>query len=184
MTNLSNIQRFEQAMLPYLNTAFNLAMWLLRDNHDAEDAVQEAYLRALRHFESFRGGDGRVWLLAIVRNVCFSQLQAKKGPIVEVYEEDIHSGQTIESSVQLSHSADPALTVLQQADKTLINQAIMALPPDFKEVIVLRELEEFSYKEIAKITGVPMGTVMSRLARARQQLREALDQEFTPGAHL
>ncbi|MFA5982886.1 MAG: sigma-70 family RNA polymerase sigma factor [Methylococcaceae bacterium] len=182
MSELNQHQYFEQAMLPHLQAAFNLALWLLHNHADAEDAIQEAYLRAFRHFDSFRGGDARVWLLAIVRNVCYTHLQSKKVRVMEEFNEELHGADCHSNPMQAYHHGDPALASLQNADKQSINLAIAQLPTDFREVIVLRELEELSYKEIAKIIGVPIGTVMSRLARARGLLKDALTKEFAPGS--
>lgn len=160
---------FEQTIVPHLNAAYNLARWLTRNGHDAEDLVQEAYLRAFRAFDTFQGEDdrtGHAWLLAVVRHTCFTWLR-KKGvqPAVE-FDEQMHT------------AADPA----PDAESVLLNQAALGslqgcleeLPPEFREVIVLRELEELSYKEISGIARVPVGTVMSRLARARKRLQQCV----------
>lgn len=153
--------RFEQTLLPHLDAAFNLARWLTGNQHDAEDVVQEAYLRALTFFDSFRGGDGRAWLLAIVRNTCYTWLRKNRpAPSEELFEEE-------------RHGAEPAsaeAVLLGQIDRDRLHQAIGELPPEYREVLVLREMEDLSYKQIASITGVPLGTVMSRLARARKRL--------------
>lgn len=158
--------RFEEAMLPHLHAAFNLASWLLRNDADAEDAVQEAYLRAFRHFDGFRGGDGRVWVLAIVRNVCLSHWQKSRARAEDGFEEELHE--------TARAAGDPEAQWQQKSEKISLDRALRQLPPDFREVVVLRELEELSYKEIAHITGAPIGTVMSRLARARALLRQIL----------
>jgi RNA polymerase sigma-70 factor, ECF subfamily len=159
--------RFEAAVLPHLDSAFNLARWLVRDPHDAEDAVQEAYLRAFKFFASFRGGDARAWLLAIVRNTCHTWMQQERQ----------HSSMTADD-VDLDALADdapsPEASILRRADDEAVRRAIEDLPAEFREVVVLRELEGLSYKEIAEISDVPIGTVMSRLSRARQRLEQAL----------
>jgi RNA polymerase sigma factor (sigma-70 family) len=155
---------FEQALLPHLDAAYNLARWLTRDEHDAEDVVQEAYLRALKSFGGFHGSDGRAWLLAIVRNACYTALQKKRlrQPATS-FDEEIHSVDP--------GAATPVALLLRKEDKQAIHQAVEELPVDLREVIVLRELEGLSYKEIAAIADIPIGTVMSRLARARQRLQ-------------
>jgi RNA polymerase sigma-70 factor (ECF subfamily) len=162
-------RNFEQALLPHLGAAYNLARWLTRDEHDAEDVVQEAYLRALKSFGGFHGSDGRAWLLAIVRNACYTALQKKRlrEPATS-FDEEIHG---VESS-----AATPVALLLQKENKQAIHQAVEELPVDLREVIVLRELEGLSYKEIAAVADIPIGTVMSRLARARQRLQIRLGQ--------
>ena len=158
----SELARFEAAMLPQLDAAHNLARYLLRDDSAAADAVQDAYLRALRHFGGWRGGDARAWLLTIVRNVCRS---ARGGTDVE-FDETLHSGDVAER--------DPAADLARRTARETLGAALERLPQEFREVIVLRELEGLSYKEIADVTGVPVGTVMSRLSRGRERLRRAL----------
>jgi RNA polymerase sigma factor (sigma-70 family) len=166
-----DLQRFEQIVLPYLDDAYTLARYLVRDEHDAEDVVQEAVLRALRYFGGYRDGDARAWLLAIVRNCCMTWHRRKRS-----------RRETIpfaEPSVALV--VDPAQTdarAIAQSDRERVSQAVAALPMEFREVIVLREVEELSYKEISAVTGVPIGTVMSRLARARKRLALALGQDI------
>ncbi len=157
--------RFEQLVLPHLDAAHNLARWLLRRRPDAEDVTQEAVLRAYRFFGSFRGGDARAWLLAIVRNACYSWLSARRGTEGETeFDEERHgTDETTPESVRAVKEAGERLST-----------ALEALPPRLREVLVLRELEECSYKEIAEVTGVPIGTVMSSLSRARARLRRAL----------
>ena len=173
-TNLSeSTRRFEAATLPHLHAAYNLARWLLRDDRDAQDVVQEAYLRAFKYFASFRGGDARPWLLGIVRNACFSWLEdnGRAGQEVEFDEERDCAA---EASLPSSAGNSPEEAVMRKLEKARIDAAIDALPPVFREVIVLRELEELSYAEIAQVAGIPVGTVMSRLARARAMLRASL----------
>jgi RNA polymerase sigma factor (sigma-70 family) len=160
-------ERFEQALVPHLDAAYNLARWLTRDDHDAEDLVQAAYLRAFKFFGGFRGANSRAWLLTIVRNTCYTWLEHKRarGPEVTL-DEEIHGVE--------SNAMDPENRVLREEDKQLVRRAVQELPVELREVLVLRELEELSYKEIAAIAGIPIGTVMSRLARARERLRERL----------
>jgi RNA polymerase sigma factor (sigma-70 family) len=159
--------RFEQAMMPHLDAAYNLARWLTRDDHDAQDVVQEAYLRALKFFGGFHGGDGRAWLLAIVRNTCHTWMQHKHahGPAT-AFDEEQHGVET--------EMLSPELALLRKETKQTVRQAVEALPVDLREVVVLRELEGLSYKEIAAVAGIPMGTVMSRLSRARERLQQRL----------
>lgn len=154
---------FEEAVMPHLDAAYNLARWLMRNEHDAQDMVQEAYLRALRFFGGFHGTDARAWLLTIVRNTCYTSLKRKQGPEFACDFEEVVM--TKESDVP-----DPESSHEMKVQAELINEAIEKLPVEFREVVILRELEELSYKEIAAITGIPIGTVMSRLSRARKRL--------------
>jgi RNA polymerase sigma-70 factor, ECF subfamily len=164
-------ERFERTVLPHAGAAYNLARWILRDAHDAEDVLQESLLRALRFFAGFRGQDTRPWLLAIVRNACYAWLHAR-------HPEELHelSADEIDASA-LDDGPDlnPETLVIRQAEATLLNEAIAALPVAFRETVILRELEDLSYREIAHITEVPIGTVMSRLARARRLLLQSLE---------
>ncbi len=161
-------RRFEQTVLPHLDAAVNLARWLTRSTPEAEDVVQEAMLRAFRSFETFRGGEAKPWLLAIVRNCHLTAMGRKRAT-------------TALSEDQPGTDPDPE-TVAAQADQARkLAGAVAALPPEFREALVLREMEDLSYREIATVTGVPIGTVMSRLARARALLRErGLAMEKTP----
>jgi RNA polymerase sigma factor (sigma-70 family) len=151
--------------LIHLDAAYNLARWLLRNEHDAEDVVQEAYLRAFRHMAGFRGGDGRAWLLEIVRNTCYDRLQQRGVRDHSAFDEGIHSvGQS---------TTNPETSLLQKEKAELVREALDELPLEYREVLVLRELEELSYIEIASITKIPLGTVMSRLSRARKRLQQS-----------
>ncbi len=161
---------FEAATLPHLGAAYNLARWLLRDAAQAEDVVQEAYLRAFRHFDTLRGSDARPWLLGIVRNACHDCLRRRQREGERVAFDE-HS-ESIEAP-----AADPAAQWESRQRVAGVDAALRALPPVFREVIVLRELEEMSYDEIAHVAGIPVGTVMSRLSRARALLRESLGDE-------
>lgn len=160
-------RRFEEIALPHLSAAYNLARWLTRNDHDAEDMVQEAYLRAFKFFDSFRGEDGRAWLLTIVRNTCYTWLQQNRV-------QELHDAFYEEAHAETDSGSDPQALMLQNADRQWINRALEELPLEFREIIILRELEDLSYKEIAAVAEVPIGTVMSRLARGRNMLRAAL----------
>ncbi len=160
-------EMFELAVLPHLDAAYNLARWLMRNEQDAKDSVQEAYLRAFRHFRDFRGGNARAWILKIVRNTCYSWLRANRRlQDATEFDENCFAPDV--------RSPNPEEVVLQNDSGTLVRQALQKLPPNFREVIILRELEGLSYREIADVTGMPAGTVMSTLSRARGLLRKLL----------
>jgi RNA polymerase sigma-70 factor, ECF subfamily len=162
--------RFEQVVLPHLHAAYNLARWLVRREQDAEDVVQEAYLRAYRFFSGFHGGDARAWLLQIVRNTSYSWLQQNRPQEgAAEFDEEMHSDTQI--------PVNPETLAMESANRERLHRALEELPPNFREVLVLRELEGCSYKEIAEITGIPIGTVMSSLSRARRRLALALGSE-------
>jgi RNA polymerase sigma-70 factor (ECF subfamily) len=157
-------RRFEQLVLPHFDAAYNLARWLTRNDQDARDVVQEAVLRAYRFFDGLRG-EAKPWLLAIVRNSCLTWLAANR-PAENVGFED--------GAVELLPSDEdgPEVLAARNFDRRMLNQAIAGLPAQFREVLILRELEDMSYKDIARVADVPIGTVMSRLARARRMLAE------------
>jgi RNA polymerase sigma-70 factor (ECF subfamily) len=165
---------FEQTVMPHLNAAYNLARWLTRNSHDAEDLVQEAFLRAFRSFETFQGGaDGntsRAWLLTVVRNTCYTWLRGKgaesRAAIMTEFDEQKHSA--------AEQSPNPEALLLNQAALGSLNHCLEALPIEYRETVILRELEELPYKEISDIVRVPIGTVMSRLARGRKRLQDCL----------
>jgi RNA polymerase sigma factor (sigma-70 family) len=162
----SSPRNFEDDVLPYLDAAYSLARWLTRNDQDAEDVVQEASLRALRFFGGFRGDNARAWFLKIVRNSYHTRLGKKLGaPPTTPFDEPRHSPE---------QSSDPETLLLQKAYRQSLSQALENLPANFREVLVLREIEGLSYKEIADVVGIPIGTVMSGLARARERLRQSL----------
>ena len=158
---------FDQVVLPHLDAAYNLARWLTRSDADAEDVVQEACVRALRFFGSFRGDDARGWLLAIVRNSCYDFLRRRRPQeLTGAFDEEIHTA--------VEQTQTPEALLLRRADRAMVRQALETLPLAWREVIILRELEGLSYKQIADVAGIKIGTVMSRLARARARLQQLL----------
>jgi len=166
---------FEEVVLPHLDAAFNYARWLTKNDVDAEDVVQDAFVRALRFFSSLRGDDARAWLLTIVRNTWYGRFprRSDRAPATVVVDRDKND--------PADESLDPEALVIQRQTVDTVRHALEALPADFREVLVLRELEGLSYKEIATIVGIPIGTVMSRLARARERLQDALAASHTGG---
>jgi len=158
----------EQAILPHLDAAYNLARWLTATDQDAEDVLQEACLRAIRFFPGFQGGSARAWLLTIVRRTGHTWLTKNRGhdATMTSFDEELHSGGC--------DTANPQTMLQRKADQHLIRQALEELPVEFREVMVLRELEGLSYKEVAMVAEIPLGTVMSRLSRGRQQLEQRL----------
>ena len=157
--------RFEQCIMPHLAAAYNLARWLTRHDQDAEDVVQEAFLRAYKFFGNFHGGDSRAWLLTIVRHTCYTWLlQNRAHEFTEEFDETLHDVTRAD--------VNPETLLLHDAQQQLLQRALQALPVAFREVVVLRDLEGLSYKDIAHITDLPLGTVMSRLARARTRLQQ------------
>jgi RNA polymerase sigma factor (sigma-70 family) len=165
-------RNFEQVALPHLDAAYNLARWLTRNNLDAQDVVQEAYLRAFRFFPGFAGNDVRAWLMKIVRNTCYTWMHANR-PLQNAEE-------ILENSFE-SRTLNPEEVLLQIDNSARVRKAIETLPPNFREVLILRELEGMSYKEIAHITGMRIGTVMSSLSRARLHLRQLLEPQSNQG---
>jgi RNA polymerase sigma-70 factor (ECF subfamily) len=170
------LARFEAAILPHLDAAYNLARWLTRHEQNAEDVVQEAYLRAYQYFDRFQGDTGRAWLLRIVRNTCYTWLDKNRPHQSTV--------PLNEAGLEIaSKSFAPGTKPLVDIRREQVERALAALPPDLREVLVLRELEHLSYKEIAAVADIPLGTVMSRLARGRQQLHDQL-QASTRAEHI
>ena len=161
-------QQFEQVAVTHLDAAYNLARWLVRSPADADDVVQEAYLRALRFFDGFRGGDSRAWMLKIVRNTCYSWVRKNRpAELADEFDETKHSNESATQGIEAA--------LVSRVESDRVRAALEALPLAFREVLVLREIEELSYKEICDVTGMPMGTVMSSLSRARRRLREQLE---------
>jgi RNA polymerase sigma factor (sigma-70 family) len=166
-----DLRHHAPAMLPFMSEGYNLARWIMKDESDARDATQDAYVKASRYFESFHGDSGRAWLLRIVRNVCYDALRAR----------DSHRNIMSLDKEMVAAAADPKpapnVIVIREATQLRVRAALEALPLEFRTVIILRELDGFSYKEISGIVGVPIGTVMSRLSRARQQIATLLQEE-------
>ena len=159
--------RFEQSILPHMDAAYNLARWLTGSDPDAQDVVQDAYVRAFKFFRGFRGGNSRAWLLRIVRNTFYDWLKRNgRNETLTSFDEELHD--------RAEETLTPDRLLLGKAEHELLQHAMAELPVDFREILVLRELEGFSYKEIAELVNVPLGTVMSRLARAREHLRTLL----------
>ena len=168
------LKTFEQTVLPHLDAAYNLARWLAGNDHDAQDVSQEACLRAFKFFGNFRGENARAWLLTIVRNTFYTWLQKNRpAAVAGELDDEAMAVEDVSANVEQVH--------LQQADAEAVRRAIGELPVEFREMIVLREMEGLSYKEIADLSAVPIGTVMSRLARARKQLQIRLAGEFKNG---
>jgi RNA polymerase sigma-70 factor, ECF subfamily len=161
-----DVERFERIVLPHLDDAYTLARYLLRDEHDAQDVVQDAVLRALRYFDGYREGDARAWLLSIVRNCCMTWLRQHRGA------QNVLSFDA--GTLSLADPREADARAIQRSERAVLARALDALPEEFREVIVLREIQELSYKEISDVVGVPIGTVMSRLARGRKRLASAL----------
>jgi RNA polymerase sigma-70 factor, ECF subfamily len=166
-------ESFDDVVLPHRDAAYRLARWLMRNEHDAEDVVQEASLRAFRYFRSFSGGDGRAWFLRIVRNTCAGWRGHRFDAFTDPFDEEQHRS--------ARPAFDPEALLLQTDDALLIARAMGNLPDRFHRLLVLRELQGLSYRELADEMAIPMGTVMSRLSRAREALRGALDSELKPG---
>jgi RNA polymerase sigma-70 factor (ECF subfamily) len=159
----------------HLDAAYNLARWLMHDETEAEDMVQEAYVRVANHFAGLRGGDGRAWLLTIVRNSCYDRLRQKGASDRNTdFDEELHSAGR--------QARNPETALLPAKRSELVKKSLVQLPAEYREVLILRELEQLSYREIADIAGIPLGTVMSRISRARQQLQRTLFDLWNEGA--
>lgn len=174
----TDAQRFAQAVLPHVDAAYNLARWLSGSAQDADDIVQEACLRAFRLFGGFRGGDGRPWLLAIVRNTWFSECARRKQAPAQPWDDAVAASATDDDGT--SYGVDPAALLARVDDVRRVHAALAQLPVAYREVLVLRELEDLPYRDIAAVIDAPIGTVMSRLARARQQLARLLTEDTAP----
>ena len=174
MDESERLKLYEQKVLPHLDAAYNLARWLAGNDHDAQDVAQEASLRAFKFFGNFRGENARAWLLTIVRNTFYTWLRKNRPPVntIEISDETLD----VEDVSANAGAVNP-----QFADADAVRRALAELPVEFREIVILREMEGFSYKEIADLAEVPIGTVMSRLARARKLLRKSLTREFKPG---
>lgn len=165
--------RFERLVLPHMDAAFGLARWLVRDSTRAEEAVQEAFLRAFKYFHTFQGGEARPWILGVVRNACFELLEAERRSAAAPFDEDLYGDEaTLPGVVRLP--LDPEAALLARADREAVQSCLRGLLPQYREVVVLRELHGCSYREISQIADIPLGTVMSRLARGRKLLQRAL----------
>ena len=165
--NQSDVARFERVVLPHLDDAYTLARYLVRDEHDAQDVVQEAALRAFRYFAGYSGGDARSWLLAIVRNCSLTWLQRRKSDQRMVPFSD-------GEGLDVAGGLDADAVAIESSERRRVERAVATLPVEFREVLVLREIEDLSYREISDVVGVPVGTVMSRLSRARKRLAAVL----------
>jgi len=162
----SSAGTFEEVVLPHLDAAYRLARWLTGRSHEAEDLVQEASLRAFRYLHTFTGGNARAWFLKIVRNTCYQWRGRAAAAVTDVFDERLHSA--------IQPTGDPEALFARAEGTALIERALNELPLRFRELLVLRELEGLSYRELADVSGIPVGTVMSRLSRARQALHQAL----------
>jgi RNA polymerase sigma-70 factor, ECF subfamily len=163
-------ETFDDIVLPHLDAAYRLARWLMKNEDDAEDVVQEASLRAFRYFRTFAGGNGRAWFLRIVRNTSSSWHSHSVQPLTDPFDEEEHSGER--------PASDPETILLRVDAGTVVERAMSGLPERFRELLMLRELEGLTYRELAETMGIPIGSVMSGLSRARQALRGALDDEM------
>jgi RNA polymerase sigma-70 factor (ECF subfamily) len=168
------VASFEQLVMPHMRAGYNLARWLLRNDHDAEDVMQDAMVRAFRFFDGFGGDSPRAWLLRVVRNCAYTFLQENRArELGTEFDEEVH----VETVFPDRSSESPEVHLLRSAQQRVVNEAVEALPVEFREVFVLREMEGLSYKEIAEMARIPIGTVMSRLSRARRQLQAALGRQ-------
>ena len=183
MTARDRARRFERMALPHLDAAYGLARWLAGSASDAEDIVQEAYLRAFTYFDGYRGDNARAWLLSVTRNAAMDWLKRHRpAALVPLYEVTEESG-AVRGQTSLDAAPDtPEEAVLRRADRATLNRLVAALPLPYREVLVLREVHDLSYQEIAAVAAIPVGTVMSRLARARSRIRRGwLAQERDDG---
>jgi RNA polymerase sigma-70 factor (ECF subfamily) len=176
LTSAPGAASFAEALLPHRDAAYNLARWLMRQDQDAEDCVQEAYLNAYRAYGRFRGGDGRAWLLTIVRHACYSRLrQRQRAGAADPFDEALHA-----EPLEPTGAASPWRHALA---RELLPRAMEQLPVEAREILVLHEIEGLAYREIAGVIGLPIGTVMSRLSRARRRLQAGLRQLIEEESH-
>jgi len=183
LTDESQSRRFQEIALPHLDAAYNLARWIARSDTDAQDIVQEAFLRAFKSFGGFRGTSARPWLLAIVRNTCYTWLRQHRGPRLEVpYDDDAGSDEAAEP-YPVDGDANPEALLAASEERRTFDAALDSLPAEFREAVILRDVEDLSYKEIAAVAAIPIGTVMSRLARGRRMLFAALTRMREGGSH-
>jgi len=174
MNETAKLALFEQTIVPHMNAAYNIALWLTRNAHDAEDVVQEAYLRAFRFFGGFSGNDGKAWLLTIVRNTCLTWLRREHAAGSAVmFDEQTHSPDR--------EKTNPEVMLLGKSNLGQLRECVEELPLDYREIVVLRELDELSYREISEIAGIPVGTVMSRLSRGRKRLEDCVSARINGG---
>jgi len=175
---LTRTNRFERTIMPHMDAAYNLARWLTRNDSDAQDVVQDAYLRAFKYFDSFQGENPSAWLLAIVRNAGFTWMRRNR-PSEElvssepVDEEEVGNAEPLIGGGSRQLATDPETLLIEARDRAQVNKLVADLPAEFREMIVLREIQDLSYREIADIIGIPIGTVMSRLSRARKLLHDS-----------
>jgi len=175
---MTRTSRFEQTIMPHLDAAYNLARWLTRDDSDAQDVVQDAYLRAFKYFDSFQGENPSAWLLAIVRNAGFTWIRRNRRSEEVVGsepldEEGVGNAEPLLAGGSRQLATGPEMLLIEARDRAQVNELVAKLPAEFREVIVLREIQDLSYREIADIVGIPIGTVMSRLSRARKLLHHS-----------
>lgn len=184
MPNSSKRAQFERVVLPHLNAAYNLARWLTRDDHDAQDVLQEASMRAYQYLDGFRGDSAKSWLLTIVRHTCYSWLEKNRpSALTTVFDEQLHSVGGDGPNAGEDIPADGPEALLQQKqEQRQVQRWLEELPVEFREVLVLRELEGLSYKEIGEIAAIPIGTVMSRLSRGRNLLQRKLNGAVDEGS--
>lgn len=170
--------RFVRLVLPHIDAAFGLARWLMYDAAQAEEAVQEAYLRAFKYFGSFRGENARPWILGVVRNACYQLLEREKAGASTPFDEEAHGEEAAAAGTVVRFPVDPEAAAIERADRELLQRCLRDLPAEYREAVVLREIHGCSYREIAQIADIPIGTVMSRLARGRGLLQRALAAEL------
>jgi RNA polymerase sigma factor (sigma-70 family) len=184
LSDESQSRRFQEIALPHLDAAYNLARWLVRNDADAQDIVQEAFLRAFKSFSGFRGTSGRPWLLAIVRNTSYTWLKERRSAQLEVpYDDEVANDEAEVQPYSMDRDGNPEAILAASEERQLFDAALDKLPIEFREAVILRDVEELSYKEIASVAAIPIGTVMSRLARGRRMLFAVLTRMRGEGSH-